>query len=559
MKPNFSKFLQFAVHLIIVCLASYRPQGALATEEPALDREISIEFEAVSNAKSYEIRAQPINRPDSPVRLFKTDKTAFSQRLPLGTWSLEIRSFDHRGVAGRWQPLDKLTIGFKAPTIKHPPDGALVKCEAGKKIMMDFSWDTFHPNAEYELTIQDEKEVTVVQTESIKGGPFKKELAPGKYRWILKSKPPKDITVDGKDSQANSFTISRSALSAPEISKTAKVDPLVIEWKKQDDTIKFQVQLEKILDETAKNPTPAEVIVSEIIDANRMSIPAALKSGWYRFSVSALAPEFEPSETSSITFKISPKKEAKTNGKNTLVNQARKAGSGYSSMDFIQASIGPVIWNYTFSSTAGQKFALVAGTITAIDADITKWFAKSESSSWGTEFRGRLTNIYLFQGGESGVAGQEAITVSDRRLAVLIRKRTIFKRVGVDAILGIGNHRYTYLIQDQTNSVLYPIAGQLVELYVGGALDWQLKSKNHLAFDITFHPVGSSFGISADQTWQYTAILRYMRQAIHDRSFLTLNLENFRSRINTNSNRFRGNAETISNWYRLSAGLGFKL
>lgn len=137
-----------------------------------------------------------------------------------------------------------------------------------------------------------------------------------------------------------------------------------------------------------------------------------LEEGLYRFSIIAMAPNFEPSESRSISFKIVRKNvdKNKISENGNVLDKSKLSSPGHNPIDFIQASVGPVIWNYSFVSESGQKFELVSGTVTAVDAALTKWITKSETAAWGAEFRGRQTNIYLFEGSTSNVLSSFAGT-----------------------------------------------------------------------------------------------------------------------------------------------------
>ena len=310
-------------------------------------------------------------------------------------------------------------------------------------------------------------------------------------------------------------------------------------------------------------------------DKTNLALPSDLEPGDYRVLIVANASGFDASEPGIAEFKIltADELQAKEKAQQTeklAANKPKNESAAtamiknpplprHTPVDFTQGSMGPVFWTYNFSSTSGQKFNLMAATVTAISADVTKWFAKTPKSAWALEARGRQTNIYMFENSSSEFDGQSKITIADRRIALNLRQRKIIDRVGIDVVLGIGTHHYTYLVQEQLNSIIRPIEGQLLELYIGGAIDWQVRSGSHTMFDLTFHPVGSAIGITADQTWQYTATLKYMRQILHERSYLSLAFENFRSRVNTHSEYFTGEAATISTWYRIGLGLAIKI
>lgn len=537
------------------------PVVARAAEVSNLDREVEIEFNPVDGAISYEIKAQNKAEASTNPIIFVSPTSSITKRLPLGTWIIEVRSIDRRRVPGRWQSIGELNIGFKTPQISYPKDKIVLKTNPGEVLPVEFKWSSFHPKAEYLLTIENDDHTAIDVKQVVTGESVIIPLKTGRYSWSLTSNPPVGIEKDGKDPEPSTFQISAGKLESPVIETNKKKNPRVINWTlpnhATESLIKVEFKNNKI--NTDQDNTASRTVFSERSQSTSWDVPEDLSDGIYKFSIIATADGFEPSTETSFSFQIKRKKDPKKSQPKIRKKKISDPESVYAPVDFMQASIGAALWNYSFNSTSGQKFSLVSGTLTAIDGDFTKWILKSKTSAWGVEIRGRQTNIYLFEDGTTKPAGQEPVLVSDRRMAIMARKRSIRSNFGFDAILGLGTHKYTYLIQEQISSLIAPISGQLLEIYLGGSVDWQLENRNHVTLDLTFHPVGNSIGISADQTWQYTATARYLKQALHEKSFLTINLENFRSRVTTHSSKFAGSAETVSTWYRLGLGLAIKL
>jgi hypothetical protein len=532
-----------------------------------MEREVEIELDPVENAQKYEVRVTSLSEPNTQSVVFQLTTTHFSQRLKLGQWLIESRSFDKRSVAGRWTKLGEIALGFKAPTLVTPKPEETFTTTPQKQIPVSIQWQSFSPQAAYRVEVFSETAEKAIFAKDIKGDKLRIGLAQGRYTVKLVSLPPKGIELDGKNPDPVTFTISAGKLATPKISPIAQTRPAIVTWQKTPYARKYRVRF-------SKSPTDQK-IDTITTDKATIAIPSNLAPGSYRVEIVAEASGFDPSDPAIQEFTVPSPNERKPTPKTT---KAPKTGTPetpqttansapptksvpeprHTPVDFLQGSIGPVFWNYNFSSGGGQSFHLMAATVTAISSDFTKWFMKSSDAAWAAEIRGRQTNIYMFENG-SDIPGQNKITIADRRIAAIGRRRKIIDRVGLDVILGFGTHHYTYLIQDQLNSIIRPIEGQLLEMYVGGAIDWQVRSGSHTSFDLTFHPVGSSIGIAADQTWQYTATLKYMRRMLHDRSYISFALENFRSRVNTHSNYFEGEAETISAWYRFGVGLAIKL
>jgi hypothetical protein len=570
------KFTAVATHHILwsaLCVLYMFSAPKIQASSDAMERELEIDLDPVENAKKYEVRVTPLSDQTAQPTIYQLPTTHFVQRLKLGQWLLEGRSFDKRGVAGRWNKLGEVNLGFKAPTLQQPKPNETFMTSPQKQIPITIQWQSFSPIATYRVEVFSENSAKSIFAKDVKGDKMRLGLAQGHYKVRLKSLPPKGIDLDGKDPDQVTFNISAGKLATPVILPIRMKAPRSVNWQKTPYAMNYRITFTKIQSDgsTEAKGSIAEAVIAA--DTTSVAIPSNLEAGSYRAEVVATASGFEPSNAGTRDFVIpsaeelklkAAKQSTKAATKSPPVSDTSKTAAKpppeprHTPVDFVQGSMGPVFWNYDFSSSTGQDFHLMAATVTAISADFTRWFGKSSDSAWATEIRGRQTNIYMFENG-ADAPGQSKITIADRRIAAIARRRKIIDRVGLDAILGFGTHHYTFLIQDQLNSVIRPIEGQLREMYIGGAIDWQVRSGSHTSVDLTFHPVGSSIGISADKTWQYTATLKYMRQLLHERSYISFALENFRSRVNTHSQYFAGEAETISTWYRFGLGLAIKL
>ena len=528
-----------------------------------IDRLVEIDFDPVTNAKQYEVKATSTTNPKITPRTYNVKETAFSERLPLGSWVIEVRSYDRRGVPGRWTKIGDVAIGFKAPILQSPAANSTIKTTPDKAVSITFQWEAFSPEASYKFVIKSPDSEKPVIEKDIKGGRFVHELTQGSYTWSISSSPPAGVSLDGKDPAPGHFVINAGKLADPAIKKFEEAPPESITWMSVPHASTYSFTLDKIKGQDAKDLESPERLVTKDTKEISEAMPKAIEPGTYRFAVTAHGKGFDDSRQRSINFKVHPPKvEPAPVAKADIAKAEDKPKierTHHVPVNFLQGTMGPVYWDYNLSSTNGQNFKLMAATLTAVAADINKWFAITPTSAWAAEIRGRQTNIYLFETSKPDVPEQTKVTVADRRIALIGRKRKIIDRVGIDAIFGMGTHHYTYLLQNESNSVITPVEGDLIEVYLGGAIDWQIKNGSHTTFDLTFHPVGSSIGFSADKTWQYTATLRYLKNIFQERTYLSLSLENFRSRVKIHSSRFSGDAETVSTWYRAGIGLAIHL
>jgi hypothetical protein len=540
--------------------------GTLASAQSKMDREIEIDLDAVAGARKYEVKISDPTGARKP-ETYTITTPHFARKLTLGKWKIETRSFDKRGVAGPWTEIGNVEIGFKAPEFIRPKAQEKLPGIPQKTTEVTVEWTSFSPLAKYHATLRKDGQDKPVFDQAVTGTMIKAKLPLGQYTATLKSIVPEGVPMDGKDPDPLVFELSGGKLATPVVKPVLSPTDKTWSWGPVKNAKSYDIKVTMTNDPSGKLTGDQTPIVTTSSSKPEYERPTDLAPGKYLIEVSAAAPSFDPSDPAKSTLTID---EPKSTQPATTTEKPQETAAAlkkkqvpqprHTPVNFIQGTIGPVFWNYDFNSTSGQKFNLVAGTVTAIAADVNRWFAITPKSAWAAEIRGRQTNVSLFENGGTDVAGQDSITVADRRVALIARRRKIIDRVGIDAILGFGTHHYTYLVQSQATSVITPVEGNLYELYLGGALDWQVKNGSHASFDLTFHPVGQSVGISADHTWQYTASLKYMRRLLHDRSYVSAVLENFRSRVNTrNTDAFEGEAETTSTWYRFGLGLAFKI
>jgi hypothetical protein len=552
----------------IVKLASliFFLSGTLANAQSKMDREIEIDLDTVAGARKYEVKISDSTGVQKP-STYTITTPHFSRKLTLGKWKIETRSFDKRGVAGPWTEIGNIEIGFKAPEFIRPKAQEKLQGIPQKTTEVAVEWTSFSPLAHYHATLRKEGQDKPVLDQVVTGTKIKAKLPLGQYTATLKSEVPDGVPMDGKDPEPLAFVVSGGKLATPVAKPLLSATDKSWTWEPVKYAKSYDIKITRTNDTSGKPADTQDAAVTTNTKAPEYARPDDLAPGKYHIEISASAPNFDTSDTAKSTLVIAEPKTPEPSAASvspqdspTTAKKNQPPQPRHTPVNFVQGTIGPVFWNYDFNSTSGQKFNLVAGTVTAIAADINRWFAITPKSAWAAEIRGRQTNVSLFENGGTDVAGQDSITVADRRVALIARRRKIIDRVGIDAILGFGTHHYTYLVQSQATSVITPVEGNLYELYLGGALDWQVKNGSHASFDLTFHPVGQSVGISADQTWQYTASLKYMRRLLNDRSYLSAVLENFRSRVNThNLDAFDGEAETVSTWYRFGLGLAFKI
>lgn len=515
-----------------------------------LERELYLELDPIKDATAYEIKIEPVNgTPGKPI-IERIAKLEFAKKLPLGTYQIYARAFDTRNVPGRWNDLGKTEIQFKAPTAVAPSANQKLDLTDSKPLTVKFIWTAFHPKAKFNFVLKDSSGIDLI-SKIVEGENFQTILPAGRYTWQIRSNPPTGVTIQGEDPAPVAFEIAGRKLSDPKIVKPQKLPPEIISWREVPNATIYKIEITLVKDLTGKRIDPPTSVASTSAATNSFTMPK-LDPGTYRFAVTAEANEYQSSRQRYIEFPIKPN--ATKDIKAPDIAATAEPPKVYRNL--ISASMGPVLWTYSFAaSSSGDTFELSAATVTALSAELLHWFGSDRTKGWGIEIRGRQTNIYLFPEGNPDNETQTPVTVADRRIGLITRFRKSWGNLALDGLLGLGTHHHTYLIQDGNKKNVRPIEGELREFYLGASLDWTTESRHHSIFDLTFHPVSASQAMSVSQTQQSTATYKFLQNIAGERLYLTYSLENIRSSVTLTSDYFQGEATTISTWYRLGGGI----
>lgn len=517
----------------------------------ALERELLLELDPVPEAKSYEVKIEPIKQTKGQTLLEKIAKPEFAKKLPLGSYHIHARAYDHRGVPGVWSDLGTAEIQFKAPVIDAPQPDAIFSITSNEPYECDFKWSAFHPDATYLFVLKNTAGI-IIEKKKIRGGVFHVALPAGGYIWNVQSIVPVGVTLQGADPIPRTLSIVAPRLPDPKILKPEVSPPAQLVWTEVAGAKTYHIVLVRTGKESGKIDPP-EVIKDQSLETTFFKVPN-LDPGAYQFRVTAEAPGFEPSRPRSIRFTVKAPLVAVSA---PVKAEAKIAAPEPVYRNLLSATVGPNLWNYQFQSgDTNNSFNLSALTVTSVASEFLHWFTGDLSGGWGLEFRGRQSNIYLYKGGDASNDAQDSVTVADRRVALLMHLRKSWGNLRLDGLVGLGTHHYTYLLQDGTIKTIRPKEGELREFHLGGVLDSVSASGHHRLVDFTMHPVSASQALNVTQTKQYTLSFKFLQNISKKRWYLVYSLENIRSSVTLTSDYFEGEATTISTWYRGSGGIG---
>jgi hypothetical protein len=546
--------------LTFTFLQSNKVQGQ---EIRDIQRELSIDLDSVKNAKTYEIRIIPSNSSQTE-ETHKVTQPNLTVKLKLGHYRLKSRAVDRRGVAGKWGDLGEVDIKFKSPKLLFPKLNSKFAIKAGSEgsLKIPIRWDFFDKNATYEVTIDKQGSKETFKKIQVKGNATECLLPAGIYTISLKPNlPSKEVLLDGESPQPITINILAPQLADPGIKRPEKIPVETAYWNPVEHAESYHVALSKIKSPDGKMLDPAQPMSSTDTAETKFEIPKNLEPGYYKFEVYATAKGYSNSRIKSMTWPVrAPKK--KQEPSQIAGSSTKKQPTDPSAVDFdpfptqFFANIGPVLWTYNFvPDDTNNSFDLTAMTSTALAVDAIVWPLKFSQSAVGLELRLRQTNVSLFEEGDEANPDQETVNVLDRRLGGLFHYRSQSGRLSLDGLLGFGTHQYTYLIQNGAQKNILPKTDNLLEYYLGGAIEYTTQSHNKLGLDLTFHPVSASKAISVSSSSQYTGKFRFMQSLYKDTAYLTYGLENFRTNLHVTAPEFEGEAYLTSSWYRFGLGL----
>ena len=275
------------------------------SEEPgALElKTIELEWEAVENADGYEVRLTPETGKQI---FFKTADSKLSEQVPVGVYSLRIRS-KHKESSDLWSPWSdaiRLEVLKKELQLLEPQNEVVLTANSNKREEVAFKWSEVAKAKTYTLQIWDEQTKEKPLTFITKKNSQRLKLLPGRvYFW--------QVTFESSTAvnyvqviKTNMFTIQGARLVKPSIHafKTG-AEQKVLSWISSKQAKSHSVKLFfRYLDEekwTQVNTAEVPTVMWEF---------GKLKPGMYKLEVIAHAPKHTSSEPGSYEFLVKPKR-----------------------------------------------------------------------------------------------------------------------------------------------------------------------------------------------------------------------------------------------------------
>ncbi len=199
--------------------------------------DMSIESEPGASQSEVEITL----KSSSKKRNFKFKGDHFRFKTPPGHYTIRVRSYDKRGIAGPWGEASDLTIGPK--TVSLSPDEqstSMIDPKTGKAIKK-IKWPAAEAASSYKVIItnQEGKEIQTLKTQETE---IEVELGIGEYKYTVVAISSNGI--ESEPSESIAFNVLEAPVDKPIVSYAKLNSDREISWKKPDTAKNVHYKLE---------------------------------------------------------------------------------------------------------------------------------------------------------------------------------------------------------------------------------------------------------------------------------------------------------------------------
>lgn len=209
-------------------------------------RLVNFEWEAIENAKSYEIELKQVKsskEEEAKTFTFKVTEAAWNGRLTPGKYMMKLRSRDYRGVPGDWSEPSEFNVGLETAVLKFP--GARVKMATKETdtTSLEFKWAPVGGADQYHFVLTSDDGKTQI-TETLKEPSFKVKVpVASHYTWKVSSSNNEGITSDA--TAVGQFTLLGKPIENPRIEKPESDFVRELKWSRPDHVSSYDVYLLK--------------------------------------------------------------------------------------------------------------------------------------------------------------------------------------------------------------------------------------------------------------------------------------------------------------------------
>ncbi|MCB0361213.1 MAG: hypothetical protein KDD35_00735 [Bdellovibrionales bacterium] len=263
-------------------------------------REISLEWEAIEQASKYEIKisAVTVNSKEKSHQNFMVESPLWSGKLMPGHYTMELRSFDSRGVPGEWSEPKEFSVKFPNPRLLAPAQKARIDTQVDGVYQVEFRWEEIPGAPEYSISLES-SDGTVKRSERTKDNHLDINLPVAQvYKWSVKVET-EDISMLDEASMTNSFLLFGKGLPAPKIDRPTSPYIRQLSWEKPQFSENFDLVLLR-----KKGKAWKSIQKLRGHPENEISFDPSRPSGIYKLRLRARAALRPASPTSELSFEF---------------------------------------------------------------------------------------------------------------------------------------------------------------------------------------------------------------------------------------------------------------
>lgn len=221
--------------------------AALAKDENAIRRAVSMEWDSVPDSLGYQLEVTRIlkNGKRKAALFFKTKKPQWQGKVAAGRYEVRLRSLDEREVYGDWSPPIEIWARLPDPELTAPKSDQSFNASSDTEADVEFQWQKVVGAKGYWIEIQydgGEK----LHSEFVSDSETKVSLKVAQsYLWHVttvmpeEEKPPLDKSFERK------FTLVGAPLASPNISRPTTKFVTTIKWDPSKYAQSYALKLER--------------------------------------------------------------------------------------------------------------------------------------------------------------------------------------------------------------------------------------------------------------------------------------------------------------------------
>lgn len=284
--------------LLLILLVQLGVSSGPCFAETKVRRNVQIEWEGVEDASAYEVKVVRKDGAGKKPMFFKLNEPKWSANIAPGLYTMQIRSYDVRGVPGDWSPASDLEVKLPAIIVKSPQPGQILEASEEDSEKLELEWNTIPGAASYKVSVksatsdwQEEREVKETSAE------FQVPVGQ-RIEWNVTAIDPKGVAGDVSETPYQ-FDFKGPPLKKPGLTKPLSKYLREVKWDAPKHAAKYAYELKYYNPNTKK---------WEVVDKKKdhteakVDLDISRPSGKYRLAVQAFAERRKPSSVVQMDF-----------------------------------------------------------------------------------------------------------------------------------------------------------------------------------------------------------------------------------------------------------------